>query len=301
MAAYERQVRAAERQAEFEHWLEVNRQMFALALVHEDEFPDVIPPVAPAVEPPDERAIFAHHERERLSGISLWKRSERHAATACAHEAAAGEIANERDRRAQERNALQASLDEGWQRLLANDREAVFEAIEAAFEDNEMPAAPIDVDGPAATLVMKIASPSELIPEREPSTTPTGKPTHKRRTKRDINALYAELLASQVVATVKEAFAVAPGLQHIRVLTIRGDRLGGGLQLIPLYVGEMDRALLRRDDWKDINVLAFVESVGEIRYRGQVQELAPLAIDNDPQLRTAVDDLAAHLQWKPAP
>src|SRR4051794_40061444 len=39
MAAYERQVRAAERQAELEHWLEVNRQMLALAFVHEDHFP----------------------------------------------------------------------------------------------------------------------------------------------------------------------------------------------------------------------------------------------------------------------
>jgi hypothetical protein len=301
MAAYERQVRAAERQSEFEHWVEVNRQMLALAFVHRDEFAEVVAPVAPAVEPQDESEVIARHEVEQRSGIALWKRSERRAATARGHEAAAADIAQERQKRERERDALLARLDEGWRLLMANDQDAVFEAIEAAFEDNEMPAAPIDVDGPGATLLMKVAETSELIPEREVGTTPTGKPTHKRRTKGVINALYAEILASHVVATVKEAFAVAPGLRHIRILTIRGDRLGGGLQLILLYLGEFDRASVRRDDWADINVLAIIESCGQVRYKGQAQELAPLDTKSDPQLRAAVDEVAAHLQWKPAP
>src|SRR3954452_18160121 len=45
MAAYERQVRAAERQAELEHWLELNRQMPALAFCHEDHFAAASRPV----------------------------------------------------------------------------------------------------------------------------------------------------------------------------------------------------------------------------------------------------------------
>jgi hypothetical protein len=103
-----------------------------------------------------------------------------------------------------------------------------------------------------------------------------------------------------VVATVREAFAVAPGIEQIRILAIRGDRLGGGLQLIPLYVGEFHRGALRRD-WADVNVLGFIEDYGDIRYKGQAQELAPLVSKDDPELRTTLDELASQLSWKPAP
>lgn len=300
LAAYERQVRAAERQTELEHWLALNKQMLALAFVHKDEFAPATAPIAPPAEPVDERAITARHEREQRSGIPLWRRSERRDAKARAREGAAAEIAAERQRRELERGGLQAQLDADWRRLLATERDVVFEVVETAFEDNEIPAAPIDVDGATATLLVKIGAPGELIPEREVTTTPTGKPTHKRRSKGVINALYAEILASHVVATVKEALAVVPSLQHIRILAIRGDRLGGGLQMIPLYVGEFGRGQVQRD-WNDVNVLAFIEAHGQIRYKGQAQELAPLVTKHDPELRAALDELAAHLEWKPAP
>ncbi len=88
-----------------------------------------------------------------------------------------------------------------------------------------MRAAVIDVRGASATMLMKIGAPGELIPEREVAQTPTGKLTHKRRTKSVANALYAEIMASHIVATAKEGLAVAPGLREARVLAIRGDRL----------------------------------------------------------------------------
>ena len=301
MAAYERQVRAAERQAELEHWLALNKQMLALAFVHEDEFPDVTAPLAPHPEPVDAKEILSRHEREQLAGISLFKRAERRAARTRAGETAAEEVERETRRREQEQQALQASLDEQWRVLTSNDPRAVHEVIEAAFEDNEMPAAVIDVRDASATILMKIGSPSELIPEREVTQTPTGKPTRKRRSKATINALYAEIMASHIVATATEALAVAPGLGEARVLAIRGDRLGGGLQLIPLYVGRFDRASLTGSDWHDLSVLGSVEAQGDIKYKGQAQEVAPLPTKNDPELRAALDEIAAHLGWKPAP
>lgn len=211
------------------------------------------------------------------------------------------EVAQERTRRETEHDSLQASLDKQWQLLISNDRHEVFESIEAAFEDNEMPAAPIDVHGAAVTLLMKILSPNELIPEREVTQTPTGRPTHKRRTKSVINRLYAEIMASHVVATAKEALATAPGLDEARVLVIRGDRLGGGPQLIPLYAGEFKRQDLDRTDWHGVNVLRFIEVHGTINYKGQAQEVAPLRTKSDPELRATLDEIASHLDWKPAP
>jgi hypothetical protein len=184
--------------------------------------------------------------------------------------------------------------------LSANDRQTVIETIEAAFEDNEMSAAAIDVNDASATLLMKIGSPAELIPEREVTRTPTGKPTHKRRTKSVINQLYAEIMASHIVAAAKETLAVAPGLGETRVLVIRGDRLGGGLQLTPLYAGKFERASMSGNDWGRVDVLRFVEAHGEINYKGQAHEVAALRIKNDPELRAALDEIASRLGWKPA-
>src|SRR4051812_30643141 len=47
MAAYERQVRATERQEELEHWAELNRQLIALGSAHLDHFPPAEPRLAP--------------------------------------------------------------------------------------------------------------------------------------------------------------------------------------------------------------------------------------------------------------
>ena len=301
MAAYERQVRAAARQGELERWLELNQQMLGLAFVHKEEFPDATEPLAPQPETVDVAAILSRHEREQLAGISIFKRTERRAAKSRAGKIAAEEVELETRRRDQEHQTLQASLDQQWRELTANDPHAVHEAIEAAFEDNEMPAAVIDVRGASATLLMKIASADELIPEHEVTQTPTGRPTHKRRAKSVVNALYAEIMASHIVATAKEALAVAPGLSEARVLVIRGDRLGGGLQLIPLYAGKFDRASLTRTDWNDLNVLGFVEAHGDIKYKGQAQEVAALSTKDDRELRAALDEIAAHLDWKPPP
>jgi hypothetical protein len=301
MAAYERQVRAAQRQAELAHWLELNQQMLSLAFVHKDEFPDAVPPVASAPEAIDDNEVLVRHQREALSGIFILKRAQRRVAKQQARESAAQEVQRERTRLKQERDSRQASLDDYWQRLTTNDGHTVMETIEAAFEDNEMPAAAIDVRDASATLLMKMGSPGDLIPEHEVTRTPTGKPTHKRRTKSAINALYAELMASHIVATAKEALAVAPSLADVRVLVIRGDRLGGRLQLTPLYAGKFERASMTRTDWEDLNVLAFIEAHGEINYEGQAQEVAALRTKGDPELRVALDQIADHLEWKSAP
>jgi hypothetical protein len=227
MAGYERQVRAGERQAEFEYWLNLNRSMVALGQAHREEFPPAQRPVAPAPESIDAKVIRHRHETEQREGIAFFKRAERKAAKQRAAELAAREASLEKTRREQEQLAEQARLDDAWRALLDNEPGQVFASIEAAFEDNEMPAACIDVDGDSATVLMRIAQPSELVPERMVALTPTGKPTHHKRTKTDINQIYADLLASHVLATVSEALAVAPGLSEVRAIVIRGDQVGG--------------------------------------------------------------------------
>ena len=61
------------------------------------------------------------------------------------------------------------------------------------------------------------------MPERKPARTPTGKRTLKKRTKTEINALYLAALGSNVLATVKEAFAVAPGTDTVQLMVVRRE------------------------------------------------------------------------------
>jgi hypothetical protein len=84
---------------------------------------------------------------------------------------------------------------------------------------------------------MRLSSPDSIVPERRPGRTPTGKRTLKKRTKTEINDLYLKTLGSNVLATVKETFAAAPGTDAVQMLVVR--REAG--QLAAIYAGEFDR------------------------------------------------------------
>ncbi|MDP9475847.1 MAG: hypothetical protein M3R38_09190 [Actinomycetota bacterium] len=105
-----------------------------------------------------------------------------------------------------------------------NDPRAVLAALEGAFEDNQAPAAPINCEGDEVTLMMLYESP-DLVPDHKPDLTPSGKPTLRKRNKTERNELYAASLASNVLATAKEAFAVAPGTDRVIALVVRKDDL----------------------------------------------------------------------------
>lgn len=317
VAAYERELRAAERQADIEKIAAIEK---ALVSVHAQSFPKAArvelppadevdrapignkleekagipeliaatgggedPPVAASPEPVDRYALMREHRRRHRAGIPIWRVRDRieaaRTADAEAEEAALVEegrraeaqrteqarldllwaqlgqararvedelvlaVAAEKERREAEREAEQARLDEEWERLCRNEPDVAIAALETAFADNEAPAAPIDCEGERTTVVMEFQSPEAIVPERKPARTPTGKPTLKKRTKTEINTLYLEALGSNVLATAKEAFAVAPGTRVVQLLVIRREVDGkhsGGLAAI--YLGEFDRA-----------------------------------------------------------
>lgn len=149
----------------------------------------------------------------------------------------------EEDRRVAERASGQAALDEEWRQLNANDPTIMLSILEQAFADNEAPAAAIDCDRDRTTVVMQFVQPEAIVPERKPAHTPTGKRTLKKRTKTEVNALYLQALGSNVLATVKEAFAVAPGTNVVQMLVVRReiDKRHAG-KLAAIYVGEFDRS-----------------------------------------------------------
>ncbi len=144
---------------------------------------------------------------------------------------------------------------------------------------------------------MQFQAPEAIVPERRPARTPTGKRTLKKRTKTEINALYVEALGSNVLATVKEAFAVAPGAQIVQLLTVRRetDQKHAG-ELMAIYVGEFDRGSYEgasgsRDPGKALTLA----TDSKLNLKGKTEQVSPLDLSQRPDLQTVLTQVAEGL------
>lgn len=294
-------------------------------------------PVAPEPEPVDRYALMREHRKQSRQGISIFKLRDRIEAARAADrraEAAAEveterrqeargnaqarldemwaklgdaresvttqlprEIEAEKKRREVERESAQRELDAEWEKLTSNDPMTTIAVLEQAFADNEAPAAPIDCDGERTTVVMQVSQPEAVVPERKPARTPGGKPTLKKRTKTETNALYLEALGSNVLATVKEAFAVAPGTQIVQMLVIRRETdKKHAEELVAVYVGEFDRnryAVSNRGAPGSALVSA-PESV--LNLKGKTEQVSPIDLSERPDLQQVLAQVTSGLE-----
>ncbi len=286
-------------------------------------------PVAAAPDPVDRYEQMREHRKRARAGVSIWslkkrieaaQRADREADEAASREVVkradaqraeqahldelwtelnkaravvSGQLAvnveAERARRAERHAADQAEVDLDWKKLQSNDPEVTLTALEQAFADNEAPAAAIDCEGDHTTVVMQFVKPESIIPEKKPSRTPTGKRTLKKRTKTEINALYLQALGSNVLATVKEAFAVAPGTHSVQTIVVREEE-GGSLGVI--YLGRFDRSgYAALDSARDpARSLEMAEDV-EINLRGRTEEVTRLGLSGRKDLSAVVTSI----------
>jgi flagellar hook assembly protein FlgD len=269
----------------------------ALVSVHRDDFPPVERELA---EPPagvDEQSIRRRATGEALAGISLFAFGKRAEARQQAKAVAEERIRQAHEARAQAQAAEQARLDEHWRRLQANDPETVLSDLEAAFEDNQAPAVPIDCTGDAVAIVMLYPS-ADQIPEQKAALTPTGRPTVHKRSQTDRNTLHVQSMASHILATVREAFAVAPAIQRVVVLTVeKSDAVGGVAMLRAVAANGFDRGQVERFNWERLDPLATIEAANPslIKRRGRTGELAPLDLTDEPDIATVLVTCAALL------
>jgi hypothetical protein len=280
-----------------------------------------VPPTAPDPERVDRYELMREHRKRARAGISIWKVRDRISAASDADaeaEAAAvveekrriqaqrdeqvrldglwnqlsearariaGELAQkvaaEKDRRVAASAEEQERLDEYWKRLNANDPDITLAALEQAFADNEAPAAAIDCDGPRTTVVMQFIPPEAIVPERKPARTPTGKPTLKKRTKTEINALYLQALGSNVLATVKEVFAVAPGTEVVQMLVVRYATSKAHVgELAAIYVGEFNRVTFAgASGTRDPAVALSLATEAILNLKGKTEAVSPIVLE----------------------
>ena len=289
MAAYERQVRQAQQLEELKTLAERLQRMIT---VHQQSFPPAQPPVAPPPEAVDSRAIEERHRREALKGISIFSRQSRKQAKEEAKKAAQQEVAAEETRGQRLREETQRALDESWRKLLDNDPETVLAVLEGAFADNEAPATPVDCQDGRVTTLMLLDGP-DAVPERVPHLTPTGKPSSRKLTKTERNELYLGWMSSNLLATTREAFAVAPSIDAVTVVVLRRDPMTpfGERPLSVIYAGTLSRGQNDRIVWDQPEALDAIYHAENllIETKGRTKEPVPIDLESHPDLAEMVE------------
>ncbi|MEV6958695.1 DUF4236 domain-containing protein [Streptomyces sp. NPDC051207] len=295
LTALERQARAAEKAAAYEA---VGRVEQALLSAHLEEFTPATAPVLPAPTPVDPKALRRQLRRQALEHMPRWRPRDRATARKQADERFPAALQEETARRAGEHAAAEAAAEAEWAQLASGDPATVIAALEAAFEDNISPAAPIDSTGSAATVVVSFPPPT-AVPERKQATTPTGKPTLHKRTKAERNNFYVRALASTTLATAKETLAAAPSVKEVTILVVRQDPDTHKPEdyLAAIYVGRFQRQRLATLKWNQVDPVAelLLAPGAMLHRRGQAGDVLPLDLATEPELAAVVAQLRADL------
>ena len=295
LADLERQARMAERSQEIAHVRHIEQ---ALTSLHLDPFSPAVRNIVPVPEPLDVLSVTRELQAGSASTIPWWRFRDRKTARRAAAERATAVTAERNAANAAWHAGAQAEADAHWSGLLANQPKIVMATLEIAFEDNESPAAAIDCVGACVTTLIMFPS-TDIVPTGKPAVTPGGKQTLHPRTQSERNRLYLAALGSTVLATAKEALAVAPALNEISVVVVRKDREAPtpGDYLTVIYAGRFLRDRMESLDWQriDVTVELLIAPDALLNRRGPAKEIAPLDLDDQPGLRTLLQQLHGQL------
>lgn len=290
MAAVARQQALADKAAEAERL----RQAFdAILALHREEFPDARKPEAPQPpEPPVKqlRTIYRGQARRTTSALD---RAARRQALASADQRAAADTVNARAELAQQATRLQAQLDAEWSALLACDQETVLHALDEAFADNEAAASAVGVDGTKVSLLV-IVPPTSDLPERKPTLTEAGNLSLKKLTKTEAADVYKQLVCGHLLVTLRETFAVAPGIQSARIVAVRaGTRDAyGKTPAEVIAAARCNRFALSGVHWERVDAVQVVNDCCTetiMVQKGATRALQPVPLDKEPELRSLID------------
>ncbi|MCG7210205.1 TerD family protein [Streptomyces arenae] len=179
--------------------------------------------------------------------MSRLARAERAAAKQRAQQDAPAYLAAESARLAAVGRQLAGEAQQWWQALVANDEATVCEAVNTAFSDNPAAGCAVGVDGSVLSVVMRQQD-LDSMPTQTPGLTPSGRPTLKNLTKRDRLLWWLTAMGSNVVATLKEGFATAPGITAVDLAVL--TRLPDTQRLGFVAYGRWTRQAIESTPWR---------------------------------------------------
>ncbi|MEH0938700.1 DUF4236 domain-containing protein [Micromonospora psammae] len=302
-ASYQRQLAAQQRQAAQAQRIEEARSLLHTFLhildLHRVDFPPASRPIAPEPAAPDRVGIHRHYEQHALAGIGFFERGRRAEAKQRAAAWTEAEVQRQWANLKEQQAGWQRYFDDRWQQLCDNEPDVVLETLEEAFEDNEAPSAAVGVTGSEVSLVVLVPAVDQVVPERMPTTTQAGNLSLKKLPQRERAGYYKRFVCGQVLVTVREAFAVAPGIASARVAVLRQDGLDsyGRPRVSCLMATRFERAALAGVRWDEASATDIVNDANSellLDQRPRTFELLPLNLDSEPALAELVNavDLA---------
>lgn len=270
---------------------------------HLEDFPTAVRALVSVPREPSAESISVVARglyREAVAGIPVWRRASRRSARQQADSEAVAVCERRHIGDVVAAQLQQARADEQWEALAAHHPLTVVTAVDEAFADNASRSTCVDAGTDAQAryvTVVVLFGGVELVPEQRPDLTPGGKPTLRRRTKTDRNDVYATAIASTVIATAKEALAVAVAATEVRVLVVRPDSPSG--RPVPVYAGTLQRATMTRTDWRAIDPLRLVMSTDDALMvrKGSTRQVEAIPVETGSPAEGLLTALAeAHLQ-----
>lgn len=141
----------------------------------------------------------------------------------------------------------QQRLEEWWSALNANDPAVVIGHLGRQFAGRDLPATPLAVHGSYAEIA--VLAPDEHVLPADAVTMHSGQGLAIRRASGSHRGrFFRQVLAGTIILVVREAFAASPGLDTIRVVTLKASHRGFGDDLSAVAVVELSRRDLAEAD-----------------------------------------------------
>jgi hypothetical protein len=208
------------------------------------------PILAPPV--PVDPAPFEQQEWTRLkSGTHFWQRARRKKLQLQAAHHAQRHAAELTTRTQDHHRALQTQADAWWTSLQQGQPEALRAVLDAAFADNPAPVTVERAEAHIAALTVLLPGP-DVLPTKKAHVTPTGRLSSKAWTKTEYNEVYADLLGAHLLATIRETWATAPSLTHLRITGLRHAPQGPDDLLFVVEVGRQDKPWHHNDSGTEV-------------------------------------------------
>jgi len=278
--------------AKLQNAQELQSTLNSILSLHRHAFAEMTEPTAPDPQPIDVPPLRARLRKQNLVGVGLFARTERKAAKAEADRAADELAALQFAERVRQRDERAAFLKDWWAKLLRNDPEVTEELLTRAFEDNDAAAAVLSINRSEASLVVMVPD-DTVVPDRYPTTTDIGNLSIRKMTKKDRDAYYRELVAGDLLVTVREAFAVAPGLASARIVAVRAGAPNGfgAVTAEALTAAAFDRKTLDGVAWDQASATSILHDASNdlvVNYRGAALTVAPIDLAKEPDVAKLV-------------
>lgn len=289
IAAAARQQARADKAAEAQRLLSAFE---AISALHREQFAPAARRTVPRPPEPPVRQLRELYRSQARKGTSFFDFAARREALRAADARAVAAGTTARTDLARQASELQSRLDTDWAALQLGEPEITLEVLNAAFADNEAAASAMGIDGREVSLLVVVPPPSD-VPERKPTLTAAGNLSLKKLTKTEAADVYKQLVCGHVLVTLKETFAVAPGVQSARIVAVRAmpsDSYGNVAPEV-IAAARCTRSALAEVRWAGVDAVQVVNDCCTEKVlvqKGVTRALQPVPLAEHPDLRALV-------------